>query len=133
MNLKRLLKADATGIALAIILVLLTSGIAGLTSDPLTVSPPGATESEEISLVAGIIATTVGGLIGLAIAAASSRLKQPKRTFLIICGIGLLLSTISPLVQAEQPSTALWLNVMHFAAAIPIVGSLAAALPQTSK
>ena len=128
MNLRQLGKASAAGIALAIVFVLLTYSVARITGDPLTVSPPGATEPEQVTPVTSVVATVIGGLVGLAIAALSRHSKRAKRTFLIVCGIGLFLMTFSPFAQAEQTSTAVWLNVMHLAAAAPIIGLLATPL-----
>ena len=73
--------------------------------------------------------TVLGGVIGLGFALLAKRfLDNPVPAFLGICIVGLIVFGIFPFTAAEETATAIWLNVMHVMAAIPIVGSLTQAL-----
>ena len=55
-------------------------------------------------------------------------------TFVVICVVGLVLYGIVPFTAAEETATAVWLNLMHLAVALPIVGGLAVRyLPETRR
>ena len=49
--------------------------------------------------------------------------------FLAVSLLGLTLYGILAFVRAEETYTAIWLNAMHIAAAVPIVGGLMRLLP----
>ena len=125
-----IVKAGAIGTGVAVILVLVTLFIADAASGPLLVTTPGADAPEEVPIGGAAIFTILGGLVGIALATGLLRVASPRRIFLIVCVVGLVLYGISPFTAAEEVSTALWLNVAHVAAAIPIVGMLARVLPE---
>ncbi len=121
-----MVRTAAASIVAAVVGVVIVFLIADAISGPLLVTPQGADSPEEttIGLAAGF--TVVGGLVALGIAAVSQRfLSNPPAAFLGICAVGLILYAILPFTAAEEVSTAIWLNVMHLVAAIPIVGGLA--------
>jgi hypothetical protein len=60
------------------------------------------------------------------------RLGRTRATLVAVAIVALALSGIVPFTAAEATSTAVWLNVMHVAAAVPIVGLLARSLPETT-
>lgn len=123
-------KAGAIGTGVAVILVLIVMFIADAASGPLLVTPPGGDAPEEVPIGGAAIFTVLGGLVGTALAIALLRVATPRRIFLIVCVAGLVLYGIMPFTAAEEVSTAIWLNVMHVAAAVPIVGMLARTLPE---
>jgi uncharacterized membrane protein len=98
--------------------------IADAVSGPLTVTPPGGDGVEEVPISAAVTFTVLGGLVGVVLALLSTRLKRSVNVFTGICLVSLVLYGIAPFGAAESTSTAIWLNVMHLAAAIPIVGML---------
>jgi len=120
-----LLRAGGLGIIGALILVFITFLIADAVSGPLSVTPPGGDGPEALAIGDTIVPTVLGGLIGVGLAALTRRFfSNPSRVFIGICIAGLILYGIAPFSAAEETATAIWLNVMHIAAAIPIVGLL---------
>lgn len=124
-----MVKAALIGTIGAIVAVVIVVFIGDAVSGPLLVTPPGADAPEEVAVVAAIFSTFFGGVAGLAIAALCKKfLGNPASVFLGVCVVGLVLYGIVPFVASESVSTGVWLNIMHIAAAIPIVGSLTQAL-----
>lgn len=122
-------KTGAIGTGIAVILVVITLFIADAVSGPLLVETPGADAPEEVPIGGAVIFTILGGLVGIALAIGLLRAATPRRIFLIVCVVGLVLYGIMPFTAAEEVGTAIWLNVMHVVAAVPIVGMLARELP----
>lgn len=121
-----MLKAGILGTIGAVIAVLITFLIADAASGPLLVTAAGADVPEEAPLSGALLFTVVGGVIGVGVAALCKRfLGNPVPAFLGICVVGLIIFGIFPFTVAEEVATGVWLNVMHIAAAIPIVGLLA--------
>jgi len=124
-----MLKAAILGVIGAVVAVAITLLIADAVSGPLLVTAAGADVAEEAPLAGAIMFTVLGGVIGLGIAALAKRfLGNPVPAFLGICIVGLIVFGIFPFTAAEETATAIWLNVMHVVAAIPIVGLLTQAL-----
>lgn len=124
-----MLKAAILGVIGAVVAVAITLLIADAVSGPLLVTAAGTDVAEEAPLAGAIMFTVLGGVIGLGIAALAKRfLGNPVPAFLGICIVGLIVFGIFPFTAAEETATAIWLNVMHVVAAIPIVGLLTQAL-----
>ena len=116
------------GIAVAVVLVLVTYLIADAASGPLLVTQPGSDTPEEVPVGAVLVFTVLGGAIGTGLALVANRFRRPRTTFVTAAGVALLLYGIMPFTAAEATSTAIWLNAMHLAAAVPIIGLLARSL-----
>ena len=97
--------------------------IADAASGPLVVTPPGI-DANDLNLAQIVTFSVLGGLVGVGLAVLCTRFARPARTFLIICMVSLMLYGITPFPTSEATSTAIWLNVIHIAAALPIVGLL---------
>lgn len=124
-----MLKAGILGTIAAVVAVVITFFIADAASGPMLVTAAGSDVAEEAPMVGAIMFTVLGGVIGLAIAALTKRfLGNPVPAFLGICLVGLIVFGIFPFTAAEETATAIWLNVMHVVAAIPIVGMLTQAM-----
>ncbi len=119
-------------IGAALVAVTVVYLIASAATDNLLVTPPGGDAPEEVVLGTALFAATVGGVVGAVLAWATNRFgRRPRRLFVTVCVVGLVLYGIVPFTAAEQASTAIWLNLMHVAVAIPVVGGLARYLPDT--
>lgn len=123
------MKAGAMGIAAALPLVLVVYLVADAVSGPLLVTQPGDDVAEEVPVGAALGFTALGGVVGIGLALVVAR-RWSASTFVKICVVGLALYAVMPFVSAEEVATAIWLNVMHVAAAVPIVGLLARAIEQ---
>ena len=123
-----LVKAAASGTAIALGLVLIVYLVADAVSGPLLVTQPGSDEITEIALGTVVAFTVLGGVVGLGLALVVNRRSWPPSTFVAVCIAALALYAIVPFIAAEQTSTAIWLNAMHLAAAAPIIGLLARSL-----
>ncbi len=124
MNVGYLARSAAVGIVGALVLVAIVFFIADAVSGPLMVTAVGADAPEELPLGGALFATVIGGLAGIVIAAVASRFDRGPTIFLIVCVVGLVLYGFLPFGATDDNSTAWWLNAMHIAAAVPIVGSL---------
>ncbi len=126
----KLLVTAIIGTLIALVLVAIVYGIAQAADASLLVTSPGADTPKEVPLGNALVVTVLGGVVGLALAAFARRFApRPNATFLVVCLVLLVLDGITPFTASEETSTGLWLNAMHVAAAIPIVGSLFRALP----
>jgi len=122
-------KAGGIGTAAALVLTLIAYLVADAVSGPLLVSQPGSDTPEEVRLGIALVFVVLGGAIGIVFALIANRLRRPAPTFAAVCVVALVLYGIMPFTAAEDTSTAIWLNVMHLAAAVPIVGLLTRVLP----
>lgn len=119
----------AIAIALPLVLVLVSFLIADAVSGPLLVTQPGSDTPDEVPLAAAMIFTALGGGVGIGLSLIAKRLRRPRSIFAAVAITALVLYGIVPFTAAEETSTAIWLNVMHVAAAVPIIGLLARSLP----
>jgi hypothetical protein len=122
-------KQGGVGIIVALVMVLLTYLVADAASGPLLVSQPGSDTPEEVPMAIALLFTALGGAVGVGLANVASRLRRPRTTFVAVSVVALVLYGILPFTAAEETSTAIWLNAMHVAAALPIIGLLARSLP----
>ncbi len=120
-----MLKAGLIGTIGALVAVAIVFLIGDAVSGPLMVTPPGGDAPEEVVIGVALFSTVIGAVVGLGLAALCKRfLGNPATAFLGICIVGLILYGILPFTAGEDTATGIWLNLMHIAAAIPIVGSL---------
>ena len=120
-----LLRSAIIGIVAAVIAVVVVFFIADAASGPLLVSQPGADAPEEAPLGGAVLFTVVGGLVGAGLAFLAGRMARSVEVFVGICVVGLVLYGLFALSAAEDTATGIWLNILHLAAAVPIVGMLA--------
>ncbi len=119
-----LLRNAVVGIVAAVGAVVITFFIADAISGPLMASQPGADGPQEVPLGGAVFGTVFGGVVGTVLAFITSRMKRSTFVFVLICLIGLVLYGLFAWTAADNQSTGIWLNVMHLAAAVPIVGQL---------
>jgi hypothetical protein len=118
------------GTVVALVLVAVVYGIAQAANANLLVTGPGVETPAEVPLGNALGVTALGGLVGLGLAVLARRFApKPRMTFLVVCLVLLVIDGISPFTASDAISTGVWLNAMHLAAAVPIVGSLYWALP----
>jgi len=127
-----IVKNGGMGISVALALVLVTYLVADAASGPLLVTQPGSDSPEAVPLAFALVFTLIGGAIGIGLAYVVNRFARPRITFVAVSLVALVLYGIMPFTAAEATSTAIWLNAMHVAAALPIVGLLARSLPENS-
>lgn len=114
------------------VVVALVYAAAKATGDSLVTRPEfGSGAAEPLELVEAILVTLFLGLVIGPLAAWIGRrqLRSPRNGFLAFSAVGLGVYGIIAFVRADAFSTAIWFNVMHLGAAIPIVGSINRALP----
>lgn len=128
----RITKNGVVGIISALVLVLVTYLVADAASGPLLVTQPGGDTPEAVPLSSALGFTVIGGAVGIGLGFVANRLSRPRATFVAVAVVALALYGILPFTAAEETSTASWLNAMHVAAALPIVGLLARSLPEWS-
>ena len=121
-----LLQTAGGTIVAAAILVAIVYFVAEAAGDDLVVAPEiGTGTAEELKLGVAIAAVVFGGIVGVGLTVLARRFTPaPRMFFLGVSVLGLTLYGILAFVRAEVTSTAIWLNAMHIAAAVPIVGGL---------
>lgn len=117
-------RSAGLAVVTALIAVVITYFIADAISGPLIVTPVGGDVPEEVPVGGAVFGTVVGGIVGAVLAYISSRLGPSVQIFTGLCVVGLVLYGIIAFNAAETTTTGVWLNIMHLAAAIPIVGGL---------
>ena len=122
-------KRGGIGLFVALHLVAITYLAADAASGPLLITQPGADTPEAIPMGFALGFTVLGGLVGIGLALLAKRAGRPRTTFVVAAAVALVLYGIMPFTAAQETSTAIWLNAMHLAAAVPIVGFLARSLP----
>jgi len=128
-----LLPTAGISIVAALALVTIVFLIAQAATENLSVTPPGGDAVRDVGLGDALFFTVVGGIVGTALAWAMNRfLARPRMAFLVTCLVGLGLYGIVPFAAAEETATGVWLNLMHLAVAVPVVGGLAMYLPDAS-
>ena len=85
----------------------------------------------ELKLGVAVAAVVFGGTVGVGLTVLARRFTpRPRMFFLGVSVLGLILYGILAFVRSEEASTAIWLNAMHIAAAVPIVVGLMRLLPR---
>lgn len=129
--LKMWLFGTIGGVVAVAVFFFIADGVSG----PLMATPPGSDLPEEVALSNSLVSTVLGAVVGLGLFAAIARFAaRPVVPFLAICAVGLVLFGVITVDAAETTSAAVWLNILHVVAAIPIVGALVATVdhPTTS-
>ena len=127
-----LLKATGMSLAAGLVTVTIVFVVADAATDNLLVTPVGGDVAEEIGLGVVLFMAVIGAVAGMGLAWIIGRFApRPRATFLAVTLIGLVLFGIVPFTAAEETTTAVWLNLLHIAVAIPVIGGLAARLPDT--
>ncbi len=83
-------------------------------------------EEREVSLVQVIVSSLVGGLLGWGLLEILERLSaRPRRVFLVVCVVGLVLSFLSPIASGSTTATKLGLSLLHVLVAAVVVPGMA--------
>ena len=101
--------------------------IARATGDQLVTRPEfGSGEPKPLGIAVVLGATTAGALVGVVLSLSCNRIFDRRRqAFVAISVLALVAYGVLAFVRADTAGTAIWLNVMHLGAAIPLVGTLA--------
>lgn len=105
--------------AVALVAALATYAVARAADAPLLVNGPAGVTEVPAGAVA--LATVTGALAAWAVALGSARTARPRTVFTTVIGLGLLLSSVPPVVGATTGSTTRWLLLMHLVVAVPLV------------
>jgi len=126
-----LVRTAAKAIVTAATLVVVVYLVATWAGDNLIVAPEfGGGDAKELTIGIAVAATAAGGILGAFLARIARRFTStPRTTFAVAVTVGLILYGILAFLRAEATSTAIWLNLMHIAAATPIAGALIVWLP----
>ncbi|MCE2852633.1 MAG: DUF6069 family protein [Roseiflexaceae bacterium] len=85
----------------------------------------------DVSIVQPFIFTMLLGILGsVAAGAIALRSAQPRRTWVIIAIVAIVLYGVPPFLSAGV-TTAIWFNVMHAVAGICVIPAIARVLPET--
>ncbi len=118
-----LLTAAVIGTVIAILAAVVVWFIATAISGDLIVTPPGQSMPDRVPVGVMVPSVAVGGVAGLLLAFAISKLASNAATvFVGTCLVALVLYGAYSFIRAEDLATGIWLNVLHIVAAIPIVG-----------
>lgn len=125
-----LLMAGAKATGLGVVAVMAAYLVAVGVGHGLLVAGPDGTAMEVTSgSIFGM--TVLGGTIAVALAWAFGRWSaRPRVAFIATTVVGVLAYAAVPFVAAETVASALWLNGMHLAVAIPVLTILARHLPR---
>ncbi len=117
--------ARATGLALGLVSLAYAAAV-GM-GDPMLVA---GDQEVVFSQVFGM--TILGATVGAGLAFASRRwVRRPRPVFLTVTLLAVAGYSSVPFVAAEATSTALWLNGLHIAVAVPVLTVFARFLPAT--
>lgn len=98
---------------------LLAFAIADRFGGPLLVSGPAGVVPVPIGAV--VFGTVAGVTAAALLTRLARRARRARLLYLLLVGLGLLLSSVPPLQAATQPSTAAWLLVLHAVVAAALV------------
>lgn len=85
------------------------------------------TDAVPVPLGAVVVSTLLGGVAAAGLGRLSSRWSDLRRCYLVLCALGLAVTSVPPLQSARSTGTAAWLLVLHgVAAAILIPAGLPA-------
>jgi len=118
-------RTGGLAIGLGVIAVLGVYLAARAVGADLMVAPEfGSGPAKQLEVFPAIAATVASGVVGAGLARLTPRFAQPARTFVGLCLAGLVIYGYLTVARSDNNSTVIWLNVMHVAAAVPIVGLL---------
>ncbi|MEM7326569.1 MAG: hypothetical protein AAF531_26015 [Actinomycetota bacterium] len=118
-----LLLVGTAGVIGGVLLAIVTTFAADAVSGPIRVEAFGDPLAE-IALSDVILYTALGGVLAMAGALGVRRIPAGLSAFLVLSVLVLIGAGVLSLVAAETTSAGLWLNVIHLAAAGPIVAAL---------
>jgi hypothetical protein len=128
--MKDLVRRVAIASLIAAVLNTIVFFVATQVSGALIVTMPDAME---LTIAQPLIFTLLLGVIGgSAVGYLALRTAQPKRTWVIVSIVALVLYGIPPFASAGLV-TALWFNVMHAVAGLILIPAVASALPENSQ
>lgn len=128
--MRELVRRVAIGSVIAAILNTIVFFVATQVSGPLIVTMPA--EMELLVVQPPIFTLLLGMLGGSAVGYIALRTAQPKRTWVIVAIVALVLYGFPPFASAGVV-TALWFNVMHAVAGIILIPAVASVLPDKAQ
>lgn len=111
------------GVVGGVLLAVVAAFVADTVSGPIRVEAFGDPVAA-IALSDVILYTALGGVVGMVGALAFRRLRSGPLVFGALCVVVLIAAGALSLVAAETTAGGVWLNVIHLAAAGPIVTAL---------
>jgi len=128
--MKDLVRRVAIASLIAAVLNTIVFFVATQVSGALIVTMPDAME---LTIAQPLIFTLLLGVIGgSAVGYLALRTAQPKRTWVIVSIVALIVYGVPPFASAGLV-TALWFNVMHAVAGLILIPAVASALPENSQ
>jgi hypothetical protein len=125
--MRPVIRAAAIAAVLAAIGNVIVFFIGTAVSGPMAVTMPAPMD---VTFVQPFVSTLIFGLLGtLIVAAIAQRTAAPRRTWVWLTVIGLVLYGVMPFVAAGF-TTAIWFNVMHVVAGVLLIPAVAKALPE---
>lgn len=121
--MQKMMKSAGTGIAGAVVFVVAVWFVADAATGPILAEDPNG-DLAQVRLVGAIVATIIGGLLGAGLAFLLRGRPRAERRFINICGVLLIVYGAWAFSRAEDVVTGVWLNVMHLAAAAPIIDQM---------
>ncbi|MBM4412642.1 MAG: hypothetical protein FJ040_04225 [Chloroflexi bacterium] len=128
--MREILRRVAIASLIAAVLNAIVFFVATQLSGPLVVTMPDAME---LTVAQPLIFTMLLGVLGSgAVGYLALRTAHPKRTWVIVSIVALIVYGVPPFASAGIV-TALWFNVMHAVAGIILIPAVASALPENSQ
>jgi len=128
--MKDLVRRVAIASLIAAVLNTIVFFVATQVSGALIVTMPDAME---LTIAQPLIFTLLLGVIGgSAVGYLALRTAQPKRTWVIVSIVALIVYGVPPFASAGLV-TALWFNVMHAVAGLILIPAVASALPENTQ
>ena len=115
------LRTAVTGTLAAVIAVTILWLVARVTGDDLRVQTPGSDSPEKMAIFYPAVAVIFNGLIGAGIVWLLRKRSNGRVIFLGLAVVVVIFQGISAFTATDSDGTAIWLNVMHLAAAGAIV------------
>ncbi len=128
--MREIIRRVAVAALIAAVVNTIVFVVATQISGPLIVTMPA---EMELTLAQPLVFTLMLGILGgSAVSYLALRTAQPKRTWIVIAVVALVLYGIPPFVSAGVV-TALWFNVMHAVAGLILIPAVASALPDKAQ
>ena len=128
--MKEILRRAAIASLIAAVINTIVFFVATQMSGALVVNMSG--EMELTAMQPFIFTLLLGILGGSAVGFIALRTAQPRRTWVIVSIVALILYGVPPFASAGIV-TALWFNVMHVVAGIVLIPAVASVLPQNTQ
>lgn len=109
--------------AAAVVAALAVVGLARWSGNDLEVDGRGQVTS--VPLGAVVFATVLGVVAASILRKVSLRTVRPRRTYGLLAGLGLMVSSVPPLTAATETATAAWLLLAHAAVAAVLLPAFA--------